>query len=142
MIPTKPMILEFITENWKWLQWVLTSTAIAIAWFKDTIFKQKDQDVSIEAKEAQIQSINIQNLAKTMDVYKAILDDIVPRYEQHLQDYKIQLKFYREQLEKYRVELKERDREIVILHKELNELKAEFKTLTLKFKHYETTSRK
>jgi hypothetical protein len=71
---------------------------------------------------ADVQGINIENIAKSVDLYKRLIDDIVPRYESQLTDYRAQLKEYNIKIDEYRNELKERDQEIVILHKELSEV--------------------
>jgi len=112
---------EFFIEHY---QWILTSIAFVVAWFRKEITNTFKRKVEEDKTEANINSVNIENLSKSLEIYKNLFDDIVPRYEDQLGSYRIQLNRYHDQLEKYRKELKERDIEIVSLHKEINELRS------------------
>lgn len=110
---------EFLMQNW---QWIATSIGIAIAWFRKEIGLTSSRKQSKAASDADVSTVNLQNLSRALELYKGMIDDLVPRYEDQLAAYRVELNRYRDQLEQYRVELKERDREIVILHKEISNL--------------------
>lgn len=110
---------EFLMQNW---QWIATSIGIAIAWFRKEIGLTSSRKQSKAANDADVSTVNLQNLSRALELYKGMIDDLVPRYEDQLAAYRVELNRYRDQLEQYRVELKERDREIVILHKEISNL--------------------
>jgi uncharacterized coiled-coil DUF342 family protein len=112
----------WITENW---ELVAAITAGAIGTFRKELqavltFKQQERQSNVT-----VESGNLDNLSKTMDLYRRLIDDIIPRYEAELKEYKEELKYYKGELEKYRGEIKERDKEIVSLHREINDLKVE-----------------
>ena len=119
----------FIKENWPT---VLVALLGAIGTFRKELFslifiKQKRQEsaVNVKGSEVNIQSTNLDNLDKTIGLYKKIIDDIIPRYEAELKEYKEELTYYRKELEKYRLSVSQRDKEIVLLHKEINDLKVD-----------------
>lgn len=117
----KIVFKQLIIDN---LQWLGTSLAIIVAWFRREIKESFVRKSEEKKNDVDIQGINIENIARSVEVYKKIIDDIVPRYETQLKDYREQLKDYSLKLDEYRKELKERDREIISLHKEVNELRS------------------
>jgi peptidoglycan hydrolase CwlO-like protein len=122
MIPNKILLVgDFLTENWKWL---LTAAGAVIAWFRNDIGKAFNRTIQKTESEASVEKINLENLSKAVNVYKELMDDIIPRYDKQIDLYKAQLEKYHKQVENYRQELKERDKEIVLLHKEVNLLSA------------------
>ena len=112
---------NFFIENWQILVGIIAG---AIGWFKTTIFQSLNWQNTKAAGKASVYSTNIENLAKTLEIYKELLDDILSRYELELKEYKDELKYYRAELEKYRLIIKEREKTIVSLEKEISILKS------------------
>lgn len=112
----------FLRENWPT---ILIGVLGAIGTFRKELLSALTIKQKIKESEVGIESSNLDNLSKTMELYKKLIDDIIPRYEAELKEYKEELTYYRKALEKYRNQINERDREIVILHKEINDLKVE-----------------
>lgn len=115
-------IKMFLIENW---DTVVVAIVGAIGTFRKELHSLITMRQSIKESEAGIESTSLDNLSKTMELYKKLIDDIIPRYEAELKEYKEELNYYKAQLEKYREDIRSRDKEIVSLHKEINDLKVE-----------------